>query len=138
VIELRAKLRIGKIAPGRHVDVVELNVTGKDGSKMPAVSATSPVVSAHAPERQFRKDGDTVVAELPVDRAVRIAKPSKEREGKIAVPDLDLLEAEDIGRVAAYQSSNRSLAEPDRVHVPGDDSHLPMGRGPAERPFLQD
>src|SRR6202023_693909 len=70
-------------------------------------------------QRKFRGNRDSMVAFLAVDRGIWVAELMESSQGKLAVPALCPLQAENIRRLFAQKSSHEIDPQPDRIDVPG-------------------
>src|SRR4029079_16115903 len=75
-----------------------------------------------------RDNGDAVIALLAVDENVIVAAPAKGLVGEELLAALDLLQAEDIGRVRIEKGADEIDAPAHGIDVPGGDGEGHSGR----------
>jgi hypothetical protein len=60
-------------------------------------------------QREFRGNRDTMIAFLAVDRGIWVAELMESSQGKVAVPALRLLKAENVRRLLHQKAATRSI-----------------------------
>ena len=127
--ELRVQARVGDVAAGGDVEVVDHRARGQAGGDVAGVAAGAEVAVRDLLERQAREDGDAVVGLLAADDDVGVAEGAEAVERELLDRGLGLLEAEDVGRLLAQEAQHGRLAVADRVDVPGGDADGHGGSG---------
>ncbi len=86
---------------------------------MAAIFLAAPVAPLGFFQRQAREDGDAVIALHAAQMDMGIAQGLQRREGKIIGLGLDLLQADDVGRMFACQPRQDVEAQAHGIDVPG-------------------
>jgi hypothetical protein len=94
--ELHVLLRVGDVAAGRHVEILQVEIARQDDAAVAGVALVAPVLRILGEERQARQDGDAVIALHAVAQDVGIAQRLQRLLGELAVLHLDLLQADDV------------------------------------------
>ena len=94
--ELRVERRVGEVAAGGDVEVVDDGAGRKAGGDVAGVAAGAEVAVREGLERQAGEDGDAVVGLLAADGDVGVAEGAEAIEGELLDRGLGLLEAEDV------------------------------------------
>ncbi len=125
--EFAVQRRIGKIAPRRHIDIVDFGAVSQRGDGMAAILPLAPVAHCRIGQGHAADDGDAVIPlhAVPVD--MMVAKRLQRGFGKGLVRRLGFLQAQDIGRGFGQQAADEIDAQPYRVDVPGGDTHMNGG-----------
>ena len=125
VIELRIERGIGNVAAGRHIEIMQhqrlcelrlLAERHRDVTRIDLVAEGSDIGGL---ERQFRDDGDAVIALLPVQRDVLIAETLESLQRKRVVDAFGFLQAQHV-RPRRFQEFGDDVdAQAHRVDIPG-------------------
>ena len=121
--ELHVLLRVGDVAAGRHVEILQVEIAAQHHAAVPGIALVAPVLRILGEERQARQDGDAVIALHPVAQDVGIAHRLQRVLRELAVLHLDLLQADDVGLLLLDQAAQQVEAHPQRIDVPGDETH---------------
>ena len=119
--KLVVQFRIGDIATGRHVIIVQREreaIQFVAGGKMAGVGPTPERAGARLFQRVARQRCDTVIALLAVDRDVAITESFKHLERKQVVRAFGLLQTQDVRRAFPEQPLNDGRTQADGVDVP--------------------
>jgi hypothetical protein len=68
---------------------------------------------------EFRGNRDPMIAFLAVDRSIWLAEFMESRQGKLAVPALRLLKAQNVRRLLPQKAGHEIDPQTDRIDVPG-------------------
>src|SRR3984957_1518692 len=130
--ELDVDFRIRLVAASRNIEIVKfepLRVSAKDDMLMTRVSFGAKVSPGECGKRNARNNRDPVIALLPVDRDMRIARVPKRPEREIGVRAFRLLQTQNIGLVLKQISDHKIDAQTHRVDIPcGDRKRHPRFR----------
>src|SRR5581483_485086 len=137
VREFRIDLRIGLVAAGRHVEIMQRDRIAQAGTlaelrrDVPAVVLVAEALDAHVLDGQARDQSDAVIALLPVDRDMLVAELGETLEWKLVVRTLGLLQAQHIRLLGADEARHQIDAQADRVDVPAGDFQSRHSLSPA-------
>jgi hypothetical protein len=93
---------VGLVAAGRHIEIMQGDraAARAAGFKRHGDVTGIPFFAKRAPvdncQREFRGNRDTMIAFLAVDRGIWVAELMESSQGKLAVPALRLLKAENV------------------------------------------
>jgi hypothetical protein len=143
VAELRIGARIGQVAAGGHVEIVDHHARWQAGGDVARVAAAAEVAGARVLERHAAEDHHAVVALLAARDGMGEAERGEDIERQLLDRGFRLLQAEHVGRVLAQEAGDGLGAQPDRVDVPGGDAErhgilaasdrTPLARGRGKR-----
>ena len=102
--ELVVDLRVRFVAAGRHVEIMDAHAAGQARGDVAAVALLAEAALFDILERQFRNDGDAVIAGLTRHRVVFVTCGADRLEREIVLEAFDLLEAEDVRRFLLQES----------------------------------
>ncbi len=119
--EFGVERRIGNVAAGGHIDILEPDAARQAGADMPRLAIVLPVVAAVRVERQAAEDRDAVVHALPGEQAMRVAQRLEGGVGEGRVVDLGLLQAQDVGLRRGEEIADDVESCADRIDIPGGD-----------------
>ena len=134
VAEPVVERRVGDVAAGRHIDIVQQNrlrarAVDRDG-EMARVTAPANIAPLFQRERDAGERGDAVIPLLARDRDMGKAERAKLARGKVPLDAFDLLQAEEIGPVGSHEAAHEIESESDGVDVPGGETEA---HGPKDR-----
>ena len=118
--ELVVDLRVRLVAAGRHVEIVDFDAR-HGGERVAPVRAPAPVARAALLDGQAGEDRNAVIGLDAVEHRMAVAERMEGLDREAVALDLDLLEAEHVGRALGRQALDAVDAQPDRVHVPACD-----------------
>ncbi len=90
---------------------------------MARLAVRLPVEPVILDDRHPAEDRDAVVHALAVQDDVVVAERAERLQREVAIDDLGLLQAQDVGLLVAQELLDDGDPETDRVDVPGDDLH---------------
>ncbi len=118
VVELGIDRPVRDVAAGGDVEVVDLHARdlGRDAA---GVALAANVQRRSGLQRQARGDGHPVPTLLALDLQVRQAHVGEGLDGELALPALDLLQAQDVGGLFGHEAGDMIGAKAHRIDVPG-------------------
>src|SRR6266851_3454451 len=119
VREFRVDIRIGDVAAGGDVDVVQLDAAGQRDHAVAAILALAPALRAALVDFDARDDGDAVIALHAVHELVLVSQRVEGLAREMLVRRLGLLQAEHVRLRRGDEAPHRLDAQPHRVDVPG-------------------
>ena len=119
--EFGVERRIGDVAAGGHIDILEPDAARQAGADMPRLAIVLPIMAAVRVERQAAEDRDAVVHALPREQAMRVAHRLEGGMGEGRVVDLGLLQAQDVGLRRGEEITDDVESRADRIDIPGGD-----------------
>ena len=123
--EFRIGGRVGLVAAGWHIEIMQGDRAAPraarcqrhgDVTGIPFFAKRAPVDNS---QREFRGNRDPMIAFLAVDRGIWVAELMECSQGKLAVPALRLLKAENVRRLFPQKAGHEIDPQPDRIDVPG-------------------
>ena len=134
VIELLAELHIfhpvGNVTPGGDVEIMDRHAVFQPPGDVAGMTKGGEIMGRHFGDRQFRQDGDAVVAFLAARHDMGVAKVGKSGQRHQVHRAFAFLQAQDIGPLCGHQARHQPLAQAHRIDVPG-------GKGKAHRGILR-
>jgi hypothetical protein len=127
VREFRVAVAVGHVAAGRDVKIVQHDPGGLAGLRPQHRRDVARVLALaerhHVPpeERKARQDGDAVIALLPREHDVLVARAPQGLQRKRVVRALRLLQAKHVRLGLGEEAQDRIDAQAHRVDVPGGD-----------------
>ena len=121
--EFHIRVRVGNIAAGRDVEIMELDITVEDHMGMARIALQAPVQRIHHLEGNLRQNGDAVIGLHAVEAHMRIAQRLHRLQREQPVLDLDFLQADDIGTFLHREPAQKVDPQPQRIDVPGGNAH---------------
>ena len=121
--EFLVLLRIGNVATGRHIEIVQFEPVLELDREMAGVVLAAELECVRPGEGQPREDGHAVIALLAVNGLVDIARLAEGLAREEVVDDLGFLQAEHVRLLLLEQLQDQLLAQADRVDVPGGELH---------------
>ena len=122
--ELDVDLRVRLVAARGDIEIMEfepLRFSAQDDMQMAGVALGAEVSLGERGERDARNDRDAVIALLPVDRDMGIARVPERAEGEIAVRAFRFLQAQNIRLVLGEIADDEIDAQAHRIDVPRGD-----------------
>ena len=125
--ELHVDRRVGHVAAGRHVEIMQRDRILQPGAlaerdrDMPAVAFAAIGFDRRRLERQPRDHHDAVVALLAVQREMLVTEPLELFERKTVVRTLGFLQAQNVGLRRLDEFGDQPDAQAYRIDVPGRD-----------------
>jgi hypothetical protein len=127
VLEFRIERRIGDVAAGRHIEVVQAQRRLQTRSfaerhrDMPRVDLAAERANVGPVESEPRDDRDAVMALLSIERDMLIAEALEALQRKGIIGTFCFLQAEHVGPDRLDELRNDVDAEADGIDVPGRD-----------------
>ena len=124
VLEFRVEHRIGNIAAGRHVEIMqhqrlcELRLLAERHRDVARIELVAEGADIRALERQLRDHGDAVIALLPVQRDMLVAETLEALQREGVVDALRLLQAKHVGPRRFEKFGDDIDAQAHRIDVP--------------------
>src|SRR6266702_2110780 len=124
VVEFRIERGIGNVAAGRHVEIMhdqrlcQLRLFAERNRDVPRIDLVAEGADVLCLERQFRNDGDAVVALLPVQRDVLISEPLESLQRKGVVDAFGFLKAQHVRPRRFEEFGDDVDAQAHRVDIP--------------------
>ena len=134
VIEFRIERGIGNVAAGRNVEIVqhqrlcELRLFAERHRDVTRIDLVAEGSDIGGLERQFRDDGDAVIALLPVQRDVLIAEPLEALQRKGVVDAFGFLQAQHVRPRRFEEFGDDVDAQAHRIDIPGCQGEPHEGR----------
>src|SRR5437764_9404676 len=128
--EFRIELRIGDVAAGRDVKIVQRNRIAQPGAfaefrrDVAAIGLTAERLNVETLKWQPRQHDDAVIALLTIKRGIFIAEPLEALEREFIVRTFGFLQAQYVGTDGLEEARNQIDAQPNRIDVPACNGEL--------------
>ena len=125
VLEFRIERGIGNIAAGRNVEVMQhqrlrqLRLFAERNRDVTRIDLVAEGTDVGGLERQFRDDGDAMIALLPVQRDVLIAEAPETLERKCIIDAFGFLQAQNVRPHRFQEFGDEIDAQAHRIDIPG-------------------